>query len=106
MFGWKKKVNKAAWAEILYQKKIAHPEKESDEKLSQLTTFMLEQHHRIITESVQIVLETKYADTRQSRISLIQKHYREMLKLKPFCNKEQLATIHEVEKAMRRALLL
>ena len=42
MFGWKKKVDKAAWAEAIYQKKIMHPENESDEKLTQLTTFMLE----------------------------------------------------------------
>ena len=106
MFGWKKKVDKAAWAEALYQKKIAHPERESEEKLSNLTSFMLEQHHRIIIESVQIVMETKYADTKQGRISLIQKHYQEMLKLKPFCNKEQLATIQDAEKAMRRVSLL
>ena len=33
MFGWKKKLDKAAWAEAVYQKKIAHPENESDEKL-------------------------------------------------------------------------
>ena len=48
MFGWKKKVDKAAWAEAIYQKKIMRPENEPDEKLSKLTTFMLEQHHRII----------------------------------------------------------
>ena len=106
MFGWNKKVDRAVWAEILYQKTIAHPERESDEKLSQLTTFMLEQHHRIIMESIQIVLETKYAETRQSRISLIQKHHREMLKLKPFCNRKQIATILEAEKPMRQASLL
>lgn len=105
MFGWKK-VNKAAWAEILYQKKIVHPERESEEKLSQLTTFMLEQHHRIIVESITIVLETKHADTRQGRISLIMKHHQEMMKLKPFCNKAQLATIQDAESAMRRASLL
>ena len=28
MFGWKKKLDKAAWAEAVYQKKIAHPENE------------------------------------------------------------------------------
>ena len=68
MFGWKKKVDKAAWAETIYQKKIMHSENESDEKLTQLTTFILEQHHRIIMESVQIALSTKYADTRSRNI--------------------------------------
>lgn len=101
MFGWKKKVDKAAWAEAIYQKKIAHPENESDEKLSKLTTFMLEQHYRIIMESIQIARTTKYADTKQSRADLCNKHYHEMLKLKPFCNREQLALIREAEKAIK-----
>ena len=101
MFGWKKKVDKAAWAEAIYQKKIAHPENESDEKLSKLTTFMLEQHYRIIMESIQIARTTKYADTKQSRADLCNKHYHEMLKLKPFCNREQLALIRETEKAIK-----
>lgn len=101
MFGWKKKVDKAAWAEAIYQKKIAHPEYESDEKLSKLTSFMLEQHYRIIMESVQIARTTKYADTKQSRADLYNKHYHEMLKLKPFCNREQLALIREAEKAIK-----
>ncbi|MBS7306489.1 MAG: hypothetical protein KIG43_00205 [Eubacteriales bacterium] len=101
MFGWRNKANKAEWAEAIYQKKIAHPENESDEKLSRLTTFMLEQHYRIIMESIQIVLSTKYADTRTSRTKLIHQHYLEIQKLKPFCNKEQLAMIQEVESAMK-----
>ena len=106
MFGWKKRINKIEWAETLYHKKVLHPERESDEKLTQLTPFMLKQHHRIIMESVQIVLETKYEDTRQGRISLIRNHYQEMMKLKPFCSKEQLVVIQEAEKEMRRASLL
>ncbi len=102
MFGWKKKVDKAAWAEAIYQKKIMHPENEPDEKLSQLTTFMLEQHRRIILESVEIALSTKYADTRKGRVDLSHQHYQEMLKLKPFCNKEQLAMIRDAETAMKK----
>ena len=102
MFGWKKKVDKATWAEAVYQKKIMHPENEPDEKLSQLTTFMLEQHRRIILESVEIALSTKYADTRKGRVDLSHQHYQEMLKLKPFCNKEQLAMIRDAETAMKK----
>ncbi len=101
MFGWKKKVDKAAWAEAVYQKKIAHPENESEDKLTKLTTFMLEQHHRIIEESAQIVRTTKYADTRRGRIDLCHQHYEEMLKLKPFCNREQLDMIRDAENAMK-----
>ena len=106
MFGRKKKIDKAAWAEAIYQKKIAHPEKEPEEKLVQLTTFMVEQHHRIIRESLQIVLTTKYAETRQGRVDLCHKHYAEMMKLKPFCNREQLAMITAAEQAMKQASLL
>ena len=102
MFGWKKKVDKAAWAEDVYQKKIMRPENEPDEKLSKLTTFMLEQHHRIILESVQIALSTKSADTRKGRVDLSRQHYQEMLKLKPFCNKEQIAMIRDAEIAMKQ----
>ena len=102
MFGWTKKVDKAAWAEAIYQKKIMHTENEPDEKLSQLTTFMLEQHRRIILESVEIALSTKYADTRKGRVDLSHQHYQEMLKLKPFCNKEQLAMIRDAEIAMKK----
>ena len=101
MFGWKKKVDKAAWAEAVYQKKIAQPENESEDKLTKLTTFMLEQHHRIIVESAQIVRTTKYADTRSGRIDLCHQHYEEMLKLKPYCNREQLDMIRDAENAMK-----
>lgn len=100
MFGWKKKLKKAAWAEAVYQKKIEHPENVSDEKLSMLTTFMLEQHYRIIMESVQIARSTKYSDTQKSRSDLCHKHYREMLKLRPYCDHEQLALIREAENAI------
>ena len=41
MFGRKKKIDKAAWAEAIYQKKIAHPEKEPEEKLVQLTNWSI-----------------------------------------------------------------
>lgn len=30
MFGWKKRVDKAAWAEAIFQKKIMYPENEPD----------------------------------------------------------------------------
>ena len=81
---------------------IIWKENEPDEKLSKLTTFMLEQHHRIILESVQIALSTKNVDTRKGRVDLSRQHYQEMLKLKPFCNKEQIAMIRDAEIAMKQ----
>lgn len=101
MFGWKKKVDKAAWAKAIYGKEIKNAQHESEERLSALTTFMLEQHHRIIVESSQIIHTTKNADTLKGRIDLCHQHYQEMKMLKPFCNHEQLAIIQNAENAMK-----
>jgi len=40
------------------------------------------------------------------RAELCHKHYQEMLKLKPFCNKEQLDIIRNAEDAMKGVKLL
>lgn len=101
MFGWKKKVDKAAWAKAIYRKEIKNPQQESEERLSMLTTFMLEQHYRIIIESCQIIRTTKNADTREGRVDLCRQHHQELLKLKPFCNREQLSLIQNAEEAMK-----
>ena len=107
MFGFgKKKIDKGAWAEAIYGKKLKNPEKESEEQLSALTTGMLMQHHRIILDSVRLVHTTKNPDTRAGRVELCRKHYQEMLKLKPFCNKEQLDIIRNAEDAMKGVKLL
>jgi hypothetical protein len=95
----KKKVDKAAWAEAVYGQKLKNPERESEEQLSALTTGLLMQH--IIIDSVRIIHTTKNAETRQGRVELCQRHYGDMLKLKPFCNKEQLAMIQNAEEAIR-----
>ena len=91
----------AAWAEAVYGQKLKNPERESEEQLSALTTGLLMQHHRIIIDSVRIIHTTKNAETRQGRVELCQRHYGDMLKLKPFCNKEQLAMIQNAEEAIR-----
>ena len=102
MFGFgKKKVDKAAWAETVYGQKLKNPERESEEQLFALTTGLLMQHHRIIIDSVRIIDTAKNAETRQGRMELCQRHYGDMLKLKPFCNKEQLAMVQNAEEATR-----
>lgn len=107
MFGFgKKKIDKGAWAEAIYGKKLKNPEKESEEQLSVLTTGMLMQHHRIILDSVRLVHTTENSDTRAGRAELCRKHYQEMLRLKPFCNKEQLDIIRNAEDAMKGVKLL
>ena len=96
--GKKKKIDKGAWAEAIYGKKLKNPEKDSEARLSVLTTGLLMQSHRIIMDSDRICRTTKNPDTYQGRIELCQKHYNDMLKLKPFCNDKQLAIIRNAEK--------
>nr|MDD6335999.1 hypothetical protein [bacterium] len=97
----KKKIDKGAWAEVIFGKRPKNPENESEELLSRCTTLMLEQHHRIVMESAQIVHATRNADTRRGRIALCHQHYLEILKLKPFCNEEQLKMVREAEVVMK-----
>lgn len=101
MFGRKKKTDKTAWAKAIYGKEPKSIQHESEERLSELTTFMLQQHLRIIMESSQIIHNTRNVDTRKSRVDLCHQHHQEMLKLKPFCNSEQLAMIQNAENAMK-----
>jgi len=102
MFGFgRKKVDKAKWAEVIYRKKMPNPEAQSVEQLTSLTTMMLEQHYRIISESVQIVRNTKYEGTRLGRISLCHSHYQDMLELEPFCNAEQKDMIQKAKKLLK-----
>ncbi len=105
-FGKKKKVDKAAWAALVFSEPPKNPEKLSEEQLSALTTGILMQHARIINDSVRLVQTTKNPDTKQGRIELALKHYNGMLKLKSFCNEEQLAMIQAAEQAMRGAKIL
>jgi len=60
-FGKKKK---------MHGQKLKNPEKESEERLSVLTTGLLMKHHRIILDSVKLIHITKNAEMRQSRIEL------------------------------------
>lgn len=102
MFGFgKKKIDKAAWAALVFSEPPKHPEKLSEEQLSTLTTGLLIQHHRIILDSVRLVASTKNPETKQSRTEFSYKHYQEMVMFKPFCNKEQLAMIRNAEDAMK-----
>lgn len=72
MFGFgKKKIDKAAWAEAVYGQKLKHPEKESEDQLSALTTGLLMQHHRIIMDSVRLVHTTKTQIPVQAELSSV-----------------------------------
>lgn len=98
---FKKKVDKGAWAEAIYGKKLKHPEKESVEQLSAITTGMLQQYGRIISESVSLIKSTKNKDTRHGRIELCRKNYGKVQALEPFCNDEQKVMIMQIEEMLR-----
>lgn len=102
MFGFgKKRIDKGAWAEAIFGKKLKNPNQVSEQELSTYTTGMLEQYLRIILESVSIVQTTRNSDTRQGRINLCYMNLERMMKLEQFCNTEQKAMILQAEDAMR-----
>ena len=99
----KRDKNKEAWCEALFGKKARFPREFTEAQLRRLTGDLLMKHDSIIRESAEIVRNTKDADTLLSRREVIRMHYYEgMLRLKPFCNAEQLAVIEEAEKIVKR----
>ena len=102
MFGFlKKKIDKSARGKAINDKKLKHPERESESQLSDITTDMLKQYHRHIIESVDVIQTTNNPKTRHGKIDFCHTCYLSMLKLKPFCNQEQLAIIRDAEKTMK-----
>ena len=89
----------------MFSEPPAHPEKQTEKQLSALTAGMLIQHQRVVMDSVGLAQNTRNAETRYSRIELCYKPYQKMLKLKTFCDKEQLDMIKDVEDTMRNACL-
>ena len=90
--------HREAWCEAVFGKKARFPREFTDAQLRRLTNDLLMQHDRIIRESAGIIRSTDDEDTRLSRIELMRLNYYEgMLRLKPFCDSEQLAVISEAE---------
>ena len=102
MFGFgKKKIDKGAWAEAVFGKKLKNPNQVSEQELTAYTTGMLQQYLRIILESANIVRTTRNLETKQGRIELCHTNLERMKKLEQFCNDEQKAMILQAEEAMR-----
>ena len=98
--------NKEAWCEAVFGKKARFPREFTEAQLCRLTNDLLMQHDRIIRESAEIIRNTNDEDTRRSRIELMRLNYHEgMLRLKPFCNDEQLAVISEAEETVKSLLI-
>ena len=95
--------NKEAWCEAVFGKKARFPREITEAQLCRLTTDLLIQHARIIKESAEIVRTAEDIDTRLSRIEMMRMYYNDgMLRLKPFCNSEQLAMISEAEEIIEK----
>ena len=87
--------------EAIYGKIAKNPNAVSDQELSAMTTGMLQQYMRIISESVSIIKGTKNDDTRQGRIELCQKNHAKAKVLEPFCDEEQKVMIMQMEEMLR-----
>ena len=98
----KKKIDKAAWAALVFEKPPKNIEKVSEERLAAFTSLMLMQHFRIIVDSVRIVQATKNDETRRSRTDLSREHYQKMVKFKPYCNEEQLELLQQAESLIKK----
>lgn len=96
---------KEDWCEAVFGKKARFPREFTEAQLCHLTSDLLMKHDRIIKESAEIVRNSEDADTRLSRMDVMRMHYYEgMLRLKPFCNSEQLAMISEAEEIVKSLL--
>ena len=94
-----------AWCEAVFGKKARFPREFTDAQLHRLTTDLLMQHDRIIRECAAIIRDTEDEAAKWSRIDLMRLNYYEgMLRLKPFCNDEQLAVIEEARKIVESIL--
>ena len=97
--------DREAWCEAVFGKKARFPREFTDAQLRRLTTDLLMQHDRIIRECADIIRDTEDEAAKWSRIDLMRLNYYEgMLRLKPFCNDEQLAVIEEARKIVESIL--
>lgn len=94
--------NREAWCEAVFGRKARFPREFTDAQLCRLTGELLAKHDRIIRESAGIVRTGEDEGERWSRLEVLRMHYYEgMLRLKPFCNSEQLAVISAAEEIVK-----
>ena len=91
----------AEWAAMVFTKAPSHPEDISEEQLCAATGIMIAQHKRIILESAEIVRTTRNQSTRTERLGLCKAHYRELLKLERFADREQKRMIADCKAAVK-----
>lgn len=86
---------------MVFTKASLHPEDISEEQLCAATGIMIAQHKRIILESAEIVRTTRNQSTRTERLELCKVHYRELLKLERFADREQKYMIADCKAAVK-----
>lgn len=92
---------KVEWAALVFSRAPSHLEEISEEQLRAATGIMIAQHKRIILESAEIVHTTRNQNTRTERLELCKAHYREILKLERFADREQKRMIADCKAAVK-----
>lgn len=103
---FREKKDKAVWAAMVFSQPARHPEKIPEEQLIAATGMMIAQHKRIILESAEIVRTTRNQSTRTERLELCKAHYRELLKLERFADREQKHMIADCKAAVKDLILI
>ena len=81
------KNNKEKWASVVMPSSNA--KEIPTATLEAATALFVQQHVRILAESIRLFLTSKNKDTRKSRYQLACQHYGELSKVRPYTTKEQ-----------------
>ena len=81
------KNNKEKWASVVMPSSNA--KEIPTATLEAATALFIQQHARILAESIRLFLTSKNKDTRKSRYQLACQHYGELSKVRPYTTKEQ-----------------
>lgn len=82
----RKKIEK--WAPLVMEGYVPGMPVE-EEFLDAATTLYIQQHARILYESIHLVLTSKNEETRKSRYALAQKQFAALVKIKKYANKSR-----------------
>ena len=88
----RKKIEK--WAPLVMEGYV--PGMPIDEEfLDAATTLYIQQHARVLYDSISLVLTSKNEQTRKERYALAQKHFAALVKIKNYASKEQKKGINQ-----------
>ena len=78
---------KSKWVDVVMP--TSYEPAVTDEMLYAATDLYIQQHCRILYESIDLFLNSKYEETRKSRYALACKHYGALSKVRKFTDKRQ-----------------